>query len=72
VRTHATKAMTDKTLTFMSKSNDNSSDYEFYFANKKFHDTNKTNDKKEKENLPKTQMTQEQLFMLQKTMKTQN
>jgi hypothetical protein len=41
----------------LSKSNDNSSDYEFYFANKKFHDTNKTNDKKEKENLLKTQMT---------------
>jgi hypothetical protein len=69
--TLTTKAMTDKTY-ILSKSNDNSSDYEFYFVNKKFHDTHKTNDKKEKENLPMTQMRQEQLVMLQKAMKTQN
>jgi hypothetical protein len=31
----------------LNQSNDNASDHEFYFANKKFHDTNKTNDKKE-------------------------
>jgi hypothetical protein len=30
-----------------NQSNDNASDNEFYFADKKFHDTNKTNDKKE-------------------------
>jgi hypothetical protein len=30
-----------------NQSNDNASDNEFYFADEKFHDTNKTNDKKE-------------------------
>jgi hypothetical protein len=30
-----------------NRSNDNASDNEFYFAHEKFHDTNKTNDKKE-------------------------
>jgi hypothetical protein len=30
-----------------NQSNDNASDNEFYFANKKFHDRNKTNDEKE-------------------------
>jgi hypothetical protein len=31
----------------LNQSNDNASDNEFYFANEKFHDTNKTNDEKE-------------------------
>jgi hypothetical protein len=40
-----------------NQSNDNASNNEFYFADKKFHDTNKTNDEKENdENLSKLQM----------------
>jgi hypothetical protein len=31
----------------LNQSNDNASDNEFYFADEKFHDTNKTNDEKE-------------------------
>jgi hypothetical protein len=46
--TQTMKAMMDKKLTFWTKqSNDNASDNEFYFADEKFHDTNKTNDEKE-------------------------
>jgi hypothetical protein len=41
------KAMMDKTLTFQTKSHGNTSHNEFYFADEKFHDTNKTNDEKE-------------------------
>jgi hypothetical protein len=40
------KAMMDKTY-ILNKSHNNTSDNEFYFANEKFHDTNKTNDEKE-------------------------
>jgi hypothetical protein len=56
-----------------NQSNDNASDNEFYFANKKFHDTNKTND--DKENDKPVEVTDDESmisYMLQKTMKTQN
>jgi hypothetical protein len=56
----------------LNQSNGNASDNEFYFADKKFHDTNKTNDKKENDEPAEDTDDTSMIIMPQKTMQTQN